>query len=310
MPTWCRSCRRRSAGTATTAPICSRLMADPAPFKLMHFARFDVAMLQHALGITVAPVQCTKIAARLTRTFTDRHGLKDLCKELLGIDLSKQQQTSDWGAVELTSEQMAYAASDVLHLHALWAKLEAVLIREGRLELARGLFRIPADPGAARSARLRAAGHFRSLTIAATLTNWQRFPVSDPISWWLTRPRCRTSRKQGRMISRTPTAHDRRHSHQIDPRTARPSRPDEAPILQVARNVLRTEAAGLQALAAAWAAALRRAVDLLAARPAASWYRAWASRAMSAARSPPRWPPRARPRYSSIRPRRRTATWA
>ena len=93
----------------------------------MHFARFDVAVLQHCLGITVAPVRCTKIAAQLTRTFTDRHGLKDLCKELLGVDLSKQQQTSDWGAVELTAEQLAYAASDVLHLHALWAKLEALL---------------------------------------------------------------------------------------------------------------------------------------------------------------------------------------
>jgi ribonuclease D len=99
-----------------------------------------VAVLQHALGITVAPVRCTKIAARLVRTFTDRHGLKDLCKELLGVDLSKQQQTSDWGAVELTAEQLAYAASDVLHLHALWAKLEALLIREGRLHLADACF--------------------------------------------------------------------------------------------------------------------------------------------------------------------------
>ena len=110
-------------------------MADTDIVKLMHFARFDVAVLQHALGITVAPVRCTKIAARLIRTFTDRHGLKDLCKELLGVDLSKQQQTSDWGAVELTAEQLAYAASDVLHLHALWAKLEALLIREGRLAI-------------------------------------------------------------------------------------------------------------------------------------------------------------------------------
>jgi ribonuclease D len=107
----------------------------------MHFARFDVAVLQHTLGITVAPVRCTKIAAKLIRTFTDRHGLKDLCKELLGVDLSKQQQTSDWGAVELTAEQLAYAASDVLHLHALWAKLEALLVRESRLELAEACFR-------------------------------------------------------------------------------------------------------------------------------------------------------------------------
>ena len=106
----------------------------------MHFARFDVAVLQHALGITVAPVKCTKIAAKLVRTFTDRHGLKDLCRELLGVELSKQQQTSDWGAVELTSEQLSYAASDVLHLHALWAKLEALLRREGRLDLAESCF--------------------------------------------------------------------------------------------------------------------------------------------------------------------------
>ena len=119
----------------------------------MHFARFDVAALQHSLGITVAPVRCTKIAARLIRTFTDRHGLKDLCKELLGIDLSKQQQTSDWGAVELTAEQLAYAASDVLHLHALWAKLEALLVREGRRELAEACFDfLPARAGSICSA--------------------------------------------------------------------------------------------------------------------------------------------------------------
>jgi ribonuclease D len=115
-------------------------MADSSVTKLMHFARFDVALLQHALGITVAPVKCTKIAAKLIRTFTDRHGLKDLCRELLGVEISKQQQTSDWGAVELSSEQMAYAASDVLHLHALWAKMEALLIREGRLDLANSCF--------------------------------------------------------------------------------------------------------------------------------------------------------------------------
>ena len=136
----------------------------------MHFARFDVAMLQHRLGITVAPVRCTKIAARLTRTFTDRHGLKDLCKELLGVDLSKQQQTSDWGAVELTAEQLAYAASDVLHLHALWAKLEALLIREGRRELAAGLLRLPARPRPARPARLRAARYFCPLTPSHSAT--------------------------------------------------------------------------------------------------------------------------------------------
>ncbi len=106
----------------------------------MHFARFDVAVLQHALDITVAPVRCTKIAAKLVRTFTERHGLRDLCRELLGVEISKQQQTSDWGAVELTPEQLAYAASDVLHLHALWAKLEALLRREDRLALAEACF--------------------------------------------------------------------------------------------------------------------------------------------------------------------------
>ena len=127
-------------GHGYDAPNLARLMADPAVTKLMHFARFDVAVLQQALGITVAPVKCTKIAAKLVRTFTDRHGLKDLCRELVGVELSKQQQTSDWGAPELTSEQMAYAASDVLHLHALWTRLEALLVREGRLALAEACF--------------------------------------------------------------------------------------------------------------------------------------------------------------------------
>jgi ribonuclease D len=116
------------------------LLADPGVIKLMHFARFDVGVLQANLGITVAPVRCTKIAAKLVRTFTDRHGLRDLCRELLGVEISKQQQTSDWGAPELTPEQLAYAASDVLHLHALWAKLEALLRREHRLELAEACF--------------------------------------------------------------------------------------------------------------------------------------------------------------------------
>ena len=127
-------------GRSYDCPNLARLLADRGVVKLMHFARFDVAVLQHSLGITVAPSRCTKIAARLTRTFTDRHGLKDLCRDLLGVELSKQQQTSDWGAVELTAEQLAYAASDVLHLHALWAKLEALLIREGRLDLANACF--------------------------------------------------------------------------------------------------------------------------------------------------------------------------
>jgi len=127
-------------GRGFDCPNLKRLMADPGVVKLMHFARFDVAVLQHSLGITVSPVKCTKIAARLVRTFTDRHGLKDLCKELLGVELSKQQQSSDWGAMELSSEQLAYAASDVLYLHALWTKLEALLIREDRLALAEACF--------------------------------------------------------------------------------------------------------------------------------------------------------------------------
>jgi ribonuclease D len=127
-------------GRGYNCPNLVRLLGDPATVKLMHFARFDVAVLQHAFGIAVAPVKCTKIAAKLVRTFTDRHGLKDLCRDLLGVELSKQQQTSDWGAVELSAEQLAYAASDVLHLHALWSKLEALLQREGRLELAQACF--------------------------------------------------------------------------------------------------------------------------------------------------------------------------
>jgi ribonuclease D len=127
-------------GRGFDCPNLKQLLGDTAIVKLMHFGRFDVAVLQHYLGITVGPVKCTKIAARLVRTFTDRHGLKDLCKELLGVELSKQQQSSDWGAMELSSEQIAYAASDVLYLHALWAKLEAILIREDRLALAEACF--------------------------------------------------------------------------------------------------------------------------------------------------------------------------
>jgi ribonuclease D len=127
-------------GRGFDCPHLKHLLSDPAVVKLMHFGRFDVAVLQHYLRIPVGPVKCTKIAAKLIRTFTDRHGLKDLCKELLGVELSKQQQSSDWGAMELTSEQLAYAASDVLYLHALWAKLEAVLIREDRLALAEACF--------------------------------------------------------------------------------------------------------------------------------------------------------------------------
>jgi ribonuclease D len=108
--------------------------------KLFHFARFDLAMMYRYLGIMAMPVYCTKIASRLARTFTDRHGLRDLCKDLLNVDLSKQQQSSDWGAPTLTEEQLRYAASDVLHLHALRARLDAMLAREAREPLARAAF--------------------------------------------------------------------------------------------------------------------------------------------------------------------------
>ena len=128
-------------GQGFDAPNLSALLTDANTVKLFHFARFDLAALHNGLGIDVAPVKCTKIAGKLVRTFTDRHGLKDLCRELLGVEISKQQQTSDWGAAELSPEQQAYAASDVLHLHALWTKLEALLKREGRLDLAEDCFR-------------------------------------------------------------------------------------------------------------------------------------------------------------------------
>jgi len=122
------------------APNLKALLADPAVLKLFHFGRFDIAMLRQHLGVLATPVYCTKIASKMVRTFTDRHGLKDLCKEVLGIDISKQQQTSDWGAPELTAEQRQYAAGDVLYLHALKEKLDAMLVREGRMDLARACF--------------------------------------------------------------------------------------------------------------------------------------------------------------------------
>jgi ribonuclease D len=118
-----------------------RLMADRKVLKIFHFARFDLAVLSHALGAMPNPVYCTKIASRLTRTYTDRHGLKDLVRELLGVDLSKQQQSSDWAAENLTEAQLAYAASDVLHLHELKARLDVMLAREGRTEIAQECFR-------------------------------------------------------------------------------------------------------------------------------------------------------------------------
>ncbi len=123
------------------APNLVRLLADDSIVKLFHYARFDVAVLRHYLGVACAPVYCTKIASKLVRTFTDRHGLKDLCRELLGIDISKVQQQTDWGARELTEDQRRYAASDVLHLHRLHAELEERLEREGRRDLAEACFR-------------------------------------------------------------------------------------------------------------------------------------------------------------------------
>ena len=120
----------------THAPNLERLLTDPATLKLFHFGRFDIAALKQAFGVTTAPVWCTKIAAKLIRTFTDRHGLKYLLSDLVGVDVSKQQQTSDWGSEVLTEAQKEYAASDVLYLHQLKAELEARLKREGRLDLA------------------------------------------------------------------------------------------------------------------------------------------------------------------------------
>jgi ribonuclease D len=130
---------------ATDAPNLKRLLADTSLLKIFHFARFDLGMLYKTFGVMPEPVYCTKIASRLTRTYTDKHGLKDLVREILGQDLSKQQQSSDWGAGELTEAQVAYAASDVTHLHALKDKLDAMLAREGRTQLAEACFRFLPD---------------------------------------------------------------------------------------------------------------------------------------------------------------------
>ncbi len=123
-------------GRGADCPNLKALLTDPAVTKLFHFARFDIAALLGGIGVLTAPVICTKIASKLVRTYTDRHGLKDLCRDLAGVEISKQQQTSDWGALQLLPEQLTYAASDVLYLHAIWRKLEALLEREQRLELA------------------------------------------------------------------------------------------------------------------------------------------------------------------------------
>ena len=124
----------------TEAPNLCAMLTDPQVLKLFHFGRFDIAVMQQYLGVTASPVYCTKIASKLVRTYTDRHGLKDLCRELLGVEISKEQQSSGWGADELTNQQMTYAASDVLHLHALKSRLDDMLEREGRIETAQACF--------------------------------------------------------------------------------------------------------------------------------------------------------------------------
>src|SRR5436309_47779 len=134
-------------------PNLTKILADAAILKIFHFARFDLAALQSGLGVMPAPVYCTKTASRLARTYTDKHGLKDLVREILGIDMSKQQQSSDWGADTLSDAQLAYAASDVLHLHTLKDKLDVMLAPEGRRELAAACFRFLPD-----RARLDLAG--------------------------------------------------------------------------------------------------------------------------------------------------------
>jgi len=129
-----------SEGDAYEAPNLKALLADPNRLKLYHFARFDLAAISRYLGVDAAPVYCTRTASRLTRTFTDRHGLKDLCKDILGVDISKQQQTSDWGADELSREQLEYAANDVFFLHELKIRLDALLERHDRVDLAQACF--------------------------------------------------------------------------------------------------------------------------------------------------------------------------
>lgn len=126
---------------AVDAPNLKALLADPNRLKIFHFARFDLAILLHTFRVVATPVYCTKIASRLTRTYTDKHGLKDNLRELLGVEVSKQQQLSDWGAEKLSDAQIAYAASDVLHLHALKTRLDEMLAREGREHLAEACFR-------------------------------------------------------------------------------------------------------------------------------------------------------------------------
>ena len=164
--------RRRRAATSISsasppaarydAPNLKAVLADPARLKLYHFARFDLASIRAYLGVMAAPVYCTKTASRLIRTYTDRHGLKDLVKEVLGQDISKQQQSSDWGAPELSDAQKDYAAADVRYLHALKEKLDERLDARGPHRAGPGLLRLPAAPRAARPRRLGRAGHLRA----------------------------------------------------------------------------------------------------------------------------------------------------
>ena len=154
---------------ATDAPNLKRLLADPRLIKIFHFARFDLGMLYNAFGVMPEPVYCTKIASRLARTYTDKHGLKDLVREVLGHDLSKQQQSSDWGGTELSDAQVSYAASDVIYLHALKDRLDAMLAREGRDQLAAACFRFLPERARLDLRRFRRRGYFRPFV------NWQRF---------------------------------------------------------------------------------------------------------------------------------------
>ena len=154
-PTWCRSARDRPS-----APNIERLLADNSILKIFHFARFDLGILAKTFGVMAAPVYCTKIASRLARTYTDKHGLKDLARELIGVDLSKQQQSLRLGRRTLTDAQVAYAATDVLHLHALKERLDAMLAREGRTELAAACFRFLPDRVRLDLAGWAERGHF------------------------------------------------------------------------------------------------------------------------------------------------------
>lgn len=134
------SAEGQAGGGQASAPRLAAMLADPARLKLFHFARFDLAVMLARLGVRAAPCYCTKIASKLARTYTDRHGLKDVARELLGVELSKESQSSDWGADALTDAQKTYAAADVLHLHALKERLDAMLAREGRLDMAQACF--------------------------------------------------------------------------------------------------------------------------------------------------------------------------